>query len=122
MAKLLFKLKSVFDDEADEIRQLLSDNHIDFYESPAGNWGISVHAIWINNDSQYDQAKQLIDNYQQQRQARIQQEIAEQKARGEFESLPQRIARRPVEFILAIAFIIFILYISIMPFLGIGQE
>ena len=79
MAKLLFKLKSVFDDEADEIRQLLSDNQIDFYESPAGNWGISMHALWLNDEKQYDVARKLIDDYQQQRSLRIQEETRLQK-------------------------------------------
>lgn len=121
MAKLLFKLKSVFDDEADEIRQLLQDNKIDFYESPAGNWGISMHALWLKDESQYDDARQLIDGYQQERAKRVKQQIAEQKARGEYETLLHRVLQRPVEFILAIIFIIFILYISTIPFLEIGQ-
>ena len=121
MAKLLFKLKSVFDDEADEIKALLSENNIDFYESPAGNWGISMHALWLNDHSQFEQAKQLIDNYQIERSQRIRQEIQQQKERGEYESFFQRTLNNPIQFIIYIAFIIFILYLSIMPFLGIGQ-
>ena len=61
MAKLIFKLKSVPEDEADDIKNLLADNKIDYYESPAGNWEISVHALWLNDESQSARAKQLID-------------------------------------------------------------
>jgi Family of unknown function (DUF6164) len=121
MAKLLFKLKSVFDDEADDIKELLTEHNIDFYESPAGNWGISMHALWLNDESKFDQATQLIAEYQQQRSLRVREEIQQQKETGEFETFFQRVLNRPVQFIIYTAFILFILYFSIMPFLEIGQ-
>lgn len=121
MAKLLFKLKSVFDDEADDVRKLLSENDINFYESPAGNWGISMHALWLNDESQYEKAKKLIDEYQHERSERVQLEIKQQRKNGEFETLQQRILNRPMQFIIYTAFILFILYISIVPFLDMGQ-
>jgi nucleosome binding factor SPN SPT16 subunit len=64
MAKLIFKLKSVPYDEADDIKNLLAENEIAFYESPAGNWAISMHALWLNDEDQYTEAKKLIDEYQ----------------------------------------------------------
>lgn len=120
MAKLLFKLKDVFDDEAADVRALLSDHHIDFYESPGGNWGISIHALWLNDESQYDTARALIDQYQAERSQRIQAEYQQRVANGETETLLQRIRHRPLQFIIYTAFILFLLYISIMPFLGLG--
>ena len=36
MAVLIFKLRYVPEDEAHEIRELLGDNNIDFYETTAG--------------------------------------------------------------------------------------
>lgn len=121
MAKLLFKLKSVFDDEADDIKNLLTENKIDFYESPAGNWGISMHALWLNDESKFDEASHLIAEYQKERSLRIREEIKQQKADGEFETFFQRLLNRPVQFIIYTAFILFILYFSIMPFLEIGK-
>lgn len=121
MAKLLFKLKSVFDDEADEIKTMLSENNIDFYESPAGNWGISMHALWLNDHSQFDKATQLINDYQIERSQRIKLETQQKKANGEYETFYQRVLNNPIQFIAYAALIAFILYISIMPFLGIGQ-
>ena len=47
MALLLFRLRNVPDDEADEVRHLLNENSIEFYETSAGNWGISMPAIWL---------------------------------------------------------------------------
>lgn len=121
MAKLLFKLKSVFDDEANDIKELLSSNNIDFYESPAGNWGISMHALWLNDETKFDQATQLINEYQEQRTLRVREEIQQQKDNGEFETFFQRLLNNPIKAILYIAFILFILYFSIVPFLEIGQ-
>lgn len=121
MAKLLFKLKGVFDDEADDIRALLTDNQIDYYESPAGNWGISVHALWLNDADQYDKARELIEQYQAERSRRVQAEYQQRKDNGEIETLLQRFRQRPLQFILYFAFILFLLYISIVPFLEIGS-
>ena len=39
MATLLFRLRHVPDDEADDVRALLEENGIDFYETTPGNWG-----------------------------------------------------------------------------------
>lgn len=121
MAKIIFKLKSVPDDEAEDIKNLLADHKIDFYESPPGNWEISVHALWLNDETQYSQAKQLIDGYQLERSQRIRLETQQKIDKGEFESFFQRFLSRPVQYIFLLAIILFILFISIMPFLEIGQ-
>ncbi len=108
-------------DEADDIKNLLTENNIDFYESPAGNWGISMHALWVNDEGQSSLAKKLIAEYQLKRSERIRQETQQKMEEGELETFFQRILSRPVEFILLLALILFILYVSIMPFLQIGQ-
>jgi hypothetical protein len=121
MAKLIFKLKSVSYDEADDIKNLLTENNIDFYESPAGNWEISMHALWLNDEAQYTQAKQLIDEYQVKRSQRIRLETQKKIDQGEHETFIQRLFNKPVQFFITLAIIIFILYFSTMPFLEIGQ-
>ena len=52
MPSLLFKLKDVPDDEAEEVRQLLAAEDIEFYETEAGSFGLSFAAIWITDDTQ----------------------------------------------------------------------
>jgi hypothetical protein len=121
MAKLIFKLKSVSYEEADDIKKLLSENKIDFYESPAGNWEISMHALWLNDEAQYSQAKQLIDEYQVKRSQIIRLETQQKIDQGEYETFIQRLFNKPIQFFTALTIIIFILYFSIMPFLEIGQ-
>jgi len=121
MARLIFKLKSVPDDEADDIKNLLSENEIEFYESPAGNWEISMNALWLNDEAQYAQAKQLIDEYQVKRSQRIRLETQQKIDLGEHETFSQRLFNKPVQIFIILAIIIFILYFSIMPFLELGQ-
>ena len=121
MAKLIFKLKSVPYDEADDIKNLLTENKIEFYESPAGNWEISMHALWLNDEAQYAQAKQLIDEYQVKRSQRIRLETQQKIDKGEHETFNQRLFNKPIQFFITLAIILFILYFSIMPFLEIGQ-
>jgi len=60
-------LKGVPYDEANEIRDLLNDNSITFYETPHGNHGEDMAAIWLQDNSQLKRAKNLISKYQQER-------------------------------------------------------
>ena len=121
MAKLIFKLKSVSNDKADDIKNLLTENKMEFYESPAGNWEISMHALWLNDEAQYAQAKKLIDEYQVKRSQRIRLETQQKIDQGEHETFNQRLFNKPIQSLITLAIIIFILYFSIMPFLEIGQ-
>ena len=74
MAVLIFNLRHVPDDEAQDVRELLLDNNIEFHESSAGILGMSVPSLWVVNEEQADKARELIDEYQQLRQKRIQEE------------------------------------------------
>jgi len=121
MSKLIFNLKSVPYDEAEDVKELLTDNHIDFFESPPGNWGISVHALWLKDESQAIQAKQLIEEYQFKRTERIRLETQEKIDNGEYETFFQRLLNRPAQFIVSLAIILFILYLSIMPFFDMAK-
>ena len=47
MSKLLFKMRHVPEDEAQEVRELLASNKIEFFETFAGNWGVSMPALWL---------------------------------------------------------------------------
>ncbi len=113
MAKLIFRLNSVPDDEAEDVRNLLTEHKIDFYESPPGNWGISMHGLWLNDESQTERAKKIIDEYQRER--------YETQKNEDVESLLQRILRHPVQSLVLLAFILFVLYVSVVPFWEIGQ-
>ena len=60
-------MRHVPEDEAREVRELLASNKIEFFETFAGNWGVSMPALWLIKKGQYKHARRLIDDYQQQR-------------------------------------------------------
>ena len=57
MAKLLLNLRNVPDDEADEVRALLNDRGIDFYETPPSFWGVSAGGLWLPGPDQLAEAQ-----------------------------------------------------------------
>lgn len=67
MAILFFPLRGVPYDEAEDVRELLTANEIDFYETSAGSWGISMPGIWLYHNEDLEKIKPLFDAYQEQR-------------------------------------------------------
>lgn len=121
MARLLFKLNGVPEDEAQDIRALLDENHIDYYETSAGRWGISLAALWLKDDSQLQQAEELIGRYQHERFRRAREEYERLKAAGKLESLIDRFRSDPLRFLLYIVAILAVLYLSSLPFILLGK-
>jgi hypothetical protein len=121
MAILLFKLNGVPQDEADEIRALLDEHAIDYYETDQGNWGISLAAIWLRDETQHGQAKALIDAYQQERYTLAREAYEARKQAGELETLLGRALRHPVRFLLYLLAILAVLYLSTIPFIKLGN-
>lgn len=113
MPTLLIKLNNAPIDEVAEIYDLLESNNIDFYETDSGRWGISVAGFWLRDDAQLPQAKQLLEEYQQQRSERVREEY-----KGNTDSFLRRLFRQPVMVFLYLLAILGIFYISMIPFLG----
>lgn len=114
----LFTLRNVPVDEIEDIRALLTNNHIDFYETPAGNWGISLPAIWLKDESQLDVARELLHSYQKQRSEKIKNEFEQLRLEGKDKSIKDSLKESPARFIVYILIVIGILYISIKPFIS----
>ncbi len=118
MAKILFRLRQVPDDEADDVRRLLDQNSIDWYETSAGKFQISFPAIWVRDDSDETRARKLIEDYQRKRSLEIRTQFEEQKASGEAETIFTRMIANPLPVLLTLLFVAFILYVSIKPFVS----
>ena len=116
MARLLFKLANVPDDEAQDIRELLSQHEIHFYETDAGFWRVGLDAIWLAEDAQEQQARQLITDYQQQRSAAHRQNLAQLAAEGTVPSFAQMLVQHPLRVLGAAVAIVFVLVLSLLPF------
>lgn len=114
MSTLIFRLRNVDIDEADAVRDLLAQHQIPFYETDAGNWGISMPGIWLYDDSDKPRARDLIDRYQAERRTQLQ---ALDQAGPAARQSPQARLRRLALNTLFVAFSLFILYFSTMPFL-----
>ena len=95
MAKLLFNLRNVPDDEADEVRGWLKDSGIEFYETTPSSWGISSGGIWIREDAQIARAKALMAEYQTQRRQRAQADHASARSDGSAETFASLLRQRP---------------------------
>lgn len=117
MAKLLFRLRNVPEDEAQDVRELLDSNEISYFETSAGNWGISLPAIWTNESQKFDSARELIDEYQAERTIRLRKEYQLSKERGEAKTLRHSFKESPIKFIAFSALIALVLYLSLQIYL-----
>lgn len=112
VAKLLFRLNGVDDDEADEVREVLQD--FDTYETQAGRWGLSVAAIWLRHDDDLDAARQTLDAYQQARSERLRAEFSQQPVPDFW----QRLRQRPADHIAVALAVLLIITLLLWPFSG----
>ena len=117
MAVLLLNLRDVPDDEIAEIRVLLDQNAIDFYETEPNRWGISAGAIWISEDSAAPRAKELMANYQIERRARVRSELEEARRDGTAESFWQQARKQPARLVLILFAIALFVALSLWPLL-----
>lgn len=121
MAILLFKLRGVPDDEADAIRAILAENRITYYETSAGNWGISLPAIWLRDESRLAEARALIEEYENRRLLEAQRDLAQAQQEGRQRTLMTRIKEEPVRVVLYFLIIAIILYFTTVPFIDFGD-
>ncbi len=111
MPTLLFSLRGVPEDEAYEIKELLDRHEINYYETSAGNWGISLPALWLTSIDELDKAQKLLSKYHLER-ASVQRENYEQlKKEHKNKRLLDTVIDKPVKFLIYLAAIAFILYL-----------
>jgi len=116
MAKLLFKLNGVPDDEANEVREVLETNQVDFYETSAGMWGLSFAGIWLKDESQFDSARQLVDEYQQKRYENAVEKRRLAEENGESTPWLVSIFHHPLKITAVLFFVCLVLYLTVAPF------
>ena len=117
MAVLLLNLRDVPDDESVEIRELLDQHQIAFYETEPNRWGISAGAIWIKEDSESDRAKVLMASYQAERKTRAQAEYQSAKREGTLETFWSQVRRQPLRLVMILLGAAIFVALSLWPFL-----
>jgi len=115
MTTLVFRLRNVPDEEADEVRSLLDEAGIGWYETTAGNWGIAMPGLWVGEADEAARARMLIDTYQRERETRI------AASRAPLSTLA-RLRERPLAVLAVFTFCAFVLYVSINPFLELAAR
>ncbi|MCQ8181823.1 DUF6164 family protein [Methylomonas sp. SURF-1] len=99
MAILFFSLRGVPADEIEDVRQLLADNGIEFYETSAGTWGTSLPAIWLYRAEDLPAASELFDRYQTQRALTQRAHYQALKSSGEVLGFWRHNLTRPLRFL-----------------------
>lgn len=122
MSKLVFRLRNVPDDEAEAVRALLDERGFDWYETTAGNWGIAMPGIWVREDAQASSARELIDSYQRERSATKRREYEQSVQSGESTTLKDLIRTQPLRMAGIVIFCLFIVYVSLKPFLQLARQ
>ena len=118
MAVIIFRLNGVSDEEAQDVRDLLSDNALDNYETSAGRWGLSVAGLWLVNDNDKIRARELIDAYQLERRRYFE----ELKIEAPPETFSDRFKQSPLNVIFYSLLAVIILFLSLAPFIQFLSE
>ncbi|UJP04462.1 MAG: DUF6164 family protein [Nitrosomonas sp.] len=121
MAKILFRLSGVSDEEAGDVRELLIRHEIEFYETSAGNWGVSMAAIWLQDGTQFERARALIDAYQVERVVKMRQAHAQLKREGKHKTFLQAVSRNPISFTVHLALAMLVIYLSVQLVLDLAK-
>jgi len=113
---MLFKLRRVEEDEADEIRSLLDAHDFQYYETDNGRWGLGFAAIWLHDGSRFEEGKALIATYQQQRFEKARAEYLELCAQGKQPTLWTMIQDKPIQMLLALFAMCVVVLFALSPF------
>lgn len=117
MPALLFRLNGVSGEEANEVRALLDENNVEYYETTVGRWGISLAAIWLPDEEDEQAARDLLQQYQSERSAEWQARMEMLQQQGFFTGLWLNFLNNPLKFVMALAAVAFVLGFTIYPFL-----
>lgn len=116
MPTLLMNLRQVPDDEADEVRELLTQNAVAFFETPPSRFGISAGGIWLGDDAQREQAVQLLAHYQQQRRERARESMAEAQRAGRPATFWALLRSEPLRVVSALIVIAALVGLCLLPY------
>ncbi|HEU4813460.1 MAG TPA: DUF6164 family protein [Xanthomonadaceae bacterium] len=115
MSKLLLNLRHVPDDEADDVRAMLDEARIAFYETKPSAWGISAGGIFVTEDADAPEAKRLMAIYQGERRTRARAEHAAAQRDGTAETFWTVLRDEPGRVALVALAIVFLLALVALP-------
>ena len=95
-----------------DIKQLLTDHQISFYETQEGRWQVSLAGLWVKDKEQAQQALALIQEDQATRSKGMIEPSLKEFLYGYLEHTKQN----PVESLFTLIAIVLIISLSIFPF------
>ncbi|HEY7884209.1 MAG TPA: DUF6164 family protein [Cellvibrionaceae bacterium] len=116
MAKLLIKIRGATAEEVEGMVALLEEQQIACYLTDAGRWRIGVEALWLTHDDQYDRARELIDEFQQNFSRERREHWQQLRESGQAPTFLQQLFMHPIKVLLALVGITIIAAISLLPF------
>lgn len=115
MSRLLLNLRHVPDDEADDVRAMLEDNGIAFYETRPSMWGISGGGIFVTEEAAFGEARRLMADYQDRRRTRARAEHEAARRDGTAETFWTVLRDEPARVALVALAILFLLALVALP-------
>lgn len=115
MAKFLMNLHQVPDDEADDVRALLDEHRIAYYETKPSRWGISHGGLWLSDESDEPRARRVLDAYQAERRERARADYASALREGRAETFWTLLREQPVQVTTKIVAIVLLLALVFLP-------
>lgn len=113
---LLLSFRYAPEDEIEEIRTLLANNDISFYEVPPSVMGFNAGGIWLRHAEQKTTAQALLAEYQQHRALSARQLWEEQKQQGTRITQSDIAKAHPIRFLLTLLGISLLLGLMTIPF------
>lgn len=109
-------LRQVPDDEADEVRELLKQHELPYFETPPSRFGISAGAIWLGDDGRREQAQSLLQQYQQQRRERAREALESARRDGSAATFWSLLRREPLRVVSALIVIAALVALCALPY------
>lgn len=121
MPTMLFSLRQVPDDEADEVRALLREHEIGFYETPGSKWGLGAGALWTRDAEAVARAKALIAEYQERRGEQARAEHASRVRDGTAPTFLDVVRNEPLRVLLVLLGVAFFAGLCALPWYALSR-
>lgn len=117
MARLLMPLRDVPSDEYEEICVLLDAHGLEHYRIEPSRWGLHGGGLWLVDDARFDEARQRLADYQQQRAQRARAERQAAIAAGTAPGLLDQLRQQPLRTLALGLGLLVVIALSVLPFL-----
>ena len=118
MAKLIFRLRNVPEEEAAEVRALLDELGVDWYETRPGPFGLSAGGLWLRDAGDFPRARARLDAYQARVRERVRAEREAALREGRAETFATQLHARPVAVLASLLAMLLVLGLTLaLPWL-----